>query len=64
MRVASEIRESCARKIKEIELDSIGCVGRLPGDGHPYPISFYECPGSSKNFMGSNSTFALPQVPS
>jgi hypothetical protein len=39
MRDASEIRKSCARKIKEMEVMRIGCVGRVPGDEHLYPIS-------------------------
>jgi hypothetical protein len=39
MRDPCEIRESCARKIKETEVKSIGCVGSVPGVRHPFPIS-------------------------
>jgi hypothetical protein len=42
MRDASEIRESRARKIKGIEVKRIACMGRVPGDEHPYPISAFK----------------------
>jgi len=42
MRDPSEIRESCARKIEEIEVKSIGCVGRVCGNGHHYPIPSFD----------------------
>jgi hypothetical protein len=39
MRDASNVRDWNARKIKEIEVKRVGCVGSVPGVRHPFPVS-------------------------